>query len=112
MKPVLPTEGRSKIRRRRDDPVPSLPLRHLHANANATGLPGKPRGEVAHTTTNGRSFRPVDAWTPWASPPIGQEDKQIGEADGAIAVEIGRAVIAIGARAPVGQKDKQIRHTD
>ena len=45
-------------------------------------------------------------------PPIREEDEQIAHADGAVAVEIGWTIAAIEARPPIGQENEKIGHTD
>ena len=44
--------------------------------------------------------------------PVAEEDEQILDADGAVAIEVGGTVIAVGARAPIPKQDEQILHAN
>ena len=50
--------------------------------------------------------------SPGKLPPIAQENQQILHADGAVAVEVGWAVLAITAWTPTAQKNEQISHAN
>ena len=42
------------------------------------------------------------------SPPVAQQNEKIARANGAIAVDIRIAIIAVGAAPPIGQEDQQV----
>ena len=45
-------------------------------------------------------------------PQITQQSEQVRHADGAIAIEVGWAIIAVATRPPVGEQDEKITHTN
>ncbi len=46
------------------------------------------------------------------SAPVAQQDRQICRADIAIVVQVGRAIIAVGARAPIAQQNGQVERAN